>query len=113
MLFRSACMVVVKSDGKVYIPTQGPCTGIYAVDACALVVAGEMGARPEDVVAEFDPKAVFTPVGGGSDGTTAAAWVAKEAAVACRKVLLQAAASSLKAKPEDLDTKDSKIFFKV
>ena len=77
-----------------------------------LVVAEEMGAKIDDVVVEFDPKAVFTPVGGGSDGTTAAAWVAKEAAIACKKVLLQQAATSLKAKPEDLDTRDSCIFLK-
>jgi CO/xanthine dehydrogenase Mo-binding subunit len=82
------------------------------VEACSLVVAEEMGARIDDVVVEFDPKAVFTPVGGGSDGTTAAAWVAKEAAVACKKALLQQAATSLKAKPEDLDTRDSRVFFK-
>jgi len=107
-----SCTVVIKNDGRVYLPTQGPCTGIFAVEACSLVVAEEMGARIDDVIVEFDPKAVFTPVGGGSDGTTAAAWVAKEAAVACKKALLQQAATSLKAKPEDLDTRDSRVFFK-
>ena len=34
-------------------------------------------------------KAAFTPVGGGSDGTTAAAWVMKEAAGACKKQVLE------------------------
>ena len=33
----------------------------------------------------YDNKAIFTPVGGGSDGTSASAWVMKEAAVACKK----------------------------
>jgi len=96
----------------VYMPTQGPCTGIYAADACALVAAEEMGAKPEDVILEFDSRAIFTPVGGGSDGTSAASWVVKEAAIACRKLLLQQAAAALKVKPEELDTRDSKIFLK-
>jgi CO/xanthine dehydrogenase Mo-binding subunit len=107
-----ACTVAVKDDGKVYLPTRGPVTGMFAIDAIALVVAEEMGARIEDVIVEFDPRASFTPVGGGSDGTTAAAWVAKEAAVACRKLLLETAAGGLRAKPEDLDIKDSKVFLK-
>jgi CO/xanthine dehydrogenase Mo-binding subunit len=107
-----SCTVTVKDDGRVYLPTRGPCTGMFAVDAIALVVAEEMGARPEDVIVEFDPRAIFTPVGGGSDGTTAAAWVAKEAAIACRKLLLQAAADNLRVKPDALDIKDTKIFIK-
>jgi CO/xanthine dehydrogenase Mo-binding subunit len=106
------CTVAVRDDGKVYIPTRGPCTGMFAMDAIALVVAEEMGAKLEDVIVEFNPRALFTPVGGGSDGTTSAAWVAKEAAVACRKLLLEGAAASFRAKPEDLDIKDSKIFLK-
>jgi CO/xanthine dehydrogenase Mo-binding subunit len=106
------CTIGIKPDGKIYMPTQGPCTGMYATDACAMVVAEEMGARYEDVIIEYDPKAIFTPVGGGSDGTSAAAWAAKEAAIACRKLILQTAADSLKAKPEDLDIKDSRIFLK-
>jgi CO/xanthine dehydrogenase Mo-binding subunit len=98
--------------GKVYIPTQGPCTGIYAADAVAMVVAEEMGARWEDVVLEYDNKAPFTPVGGGSDGTTASAWVIKEACKLLRQQVLERAAPILKAKPEDLDTQDSTIYVK-
>jgi CO/xanthine dehydrogenase Mo-binding subunit len=117
--------------GKVYMPTQGPCTGIYATDAVALVVAEEMGAKWEDVIIEYDNKAPFTPVGGGSDGTTAASWVMKEAAALCKKKVLEAALnaangmggpsmfggparpSPLKgAKLENLDAADSKIFLK-
>jgi CO/xanthine dehydrogenase Mo-binding subunit len=48
----------------------------------------------------------------GSDGTTASAWVAKEAAVACRKLLLEIAAPRFKAKPEDLNVRDSTVFLK-
>jgi len=104
--------VTIQGDNKVYIPLKGPWAGYYGADACALVVAEELGAKVEDVILLYDEKAIFTPVGGGSDGTTASAWVIKEAAVACRKQLLQLAAGRLKAKPEDLDTKDTMVYLK-
>src|SRR5690606_22438656 len=49
---------------------------------------------------------------GGSDGTTASAWAVKEAAVACRKLLLELAATKMKARPEELDTRDTMVFLK-
>jgi CO/xanthine dehydrogenase Mo-binding subunit len=104
--------VTIQGDNKVYVPLKGPWMGVYAADACALVVAEEMGAKVEDVILLYDNKALFTPVGGGSDGTTASAWVIKEAAVRCKKALLELAASSFKAKPEDLDTKDTMVYLK-
>ncbi|MDR0843391.1 MAG: molybdopterin-dependent oxidoreductase, partial [Acidobacteriota bacterium] len=104
--------VTIQGDNKVYVPLKGPWIGVYAADACALVVAEELGAKVEDVILLYDNKAIFTPVGGGSDGTTASAWVMKEAAVACRKTLLELAATKFKAKPEDLDTKDTTVFLK-
>ncbi len=111
--FESYTMTVtIQGDGKVYIPLKGPWMGVYAADACAMVVAEELGAKIEDVILSYDPKALFTPVGGGSDGTSASAWVAKEAAVACKKLLLEIAAPKFKAKPEDLDTRDSTVFLK-
>ncbi len=107
-----SCTVTIQGDGKVCMPIKGPWSGVYSADACAMVVAEELGARIEDVILLYDPKAIFTPVGMGSDGTTASAWVAKEAAVACKKLLLQIAAPRFKAKPEDLDTRDSMVFLK-
>jgi CO/xanthine dehydrogenase Mo-binding subunit len=104
--------VTIQADNKVYIPLKGPWPGYYGPDAVALVVAEEMGAKVEDVVLLYDEKAIFTPCGGGSDGTTASAWVMKEAAVACRKLLLELAAPEFKARPEDLDTKDTRVFLK-
>jgi xanthine dehydrogenase molybdenum-binding subunit len=110
---------VVLNDGKVVMPTQGPCTGMFAADANAMVVAEEMGAKWEDVVIQYDMKAVFTPVGGGSDGTTSSAWVMKEAAAALKKLVLEAVATSPYtarlfggAKAEDLDTRDSTVYLK-
>jgi len=104
--------VTIQADSKVYIPLKGPWTGTYSADACALVVAEELGAKPEDVILLYDDKALFTPVGGGSDGTTASSWVMKEAAVRCKKLLLDLAAKKLKVNPEDLDTKDTMVYMK-
>ncbi len=104
--------VTIQADSKVYIPLKGPWTGTYAADACALVVAEELGAKVEDVILLYDDKALFTPVGGGSDGTSASSWVMKEAAVKCKKLLLELAAKKFKARPEDLDTKDTMVYLK-
>jgi xanthine dehydrogenase molybdenum-binding subunit len=98
--------------GKIFMPTQGACTGMFATDAVAMVVAEELGARFEDVVIQHDIKAPFQPVGGGSDGTTASAWVMKEASAKLKALILEEAAAALKAKPEDLDAKDSKVYVK-
>ncbi len=106
------CTVSVQGDGKVYVPIKGPWSGMYAADACAMVVAEEMGARMEDVILSYNPKALFTPVGGGSDGTTSSAWVCQKAAAECKRLLLEAAAPRFKAKAEDLDTRDSTVYLK-
>ena len=61
--------VTIQGDNKVYVPLKGPWCGVYSAEANALVVAEELGAKVEDVILEYDEKAIFTPVGGGSDGT--------------------------------------------
>ncbi len=104
--------VSIRGDNKVYLPLKGPWCGVYSAEANALVVAEELGVKPEDVILEYDEKAIFTPVGGGSDGSSASAWVMKEAAVACKKQLLELAAPKFKAKPEDLNTKDTTVYLK-
>ncbi len=104
--------VTIRGDNKVYVPLKGPWCGVYSAEANALVVAEELGAKVEDVILEYDEKAIFTPVGGGSDGSTASTWVMKEAALACKKLLLDLAAPKFKAKPEDLNTKDTTVYLK-
>ena len=123
-------------NGKVHMPTQGPCTGIYAVEGNAMVVAEELGLRYEDISIDFDPMEVFAPVGGGSDGTTASAWVTKECANLLKKQILEAAVKNAENPPaqggfggfgggkapapsplkgckaEDLDIKDGKVYVK-
>ena len=115
--------------------TQGCCTGIYAVEGNAMVVAEELGIDYEDVHIDFDYNEPFAPVGGGSDGTTASAWVTKECAAILKKRILDAAIenannppapsgfsfgppkkpepSPLKGyTPDDLDMKDGNVYVK-
>ncbi|MBN2039430.1 MAG: xanthine dehydrogenase family protein molybdopterin-binding subunit [Spirochaetes bacterium] len=121
-------------NGIVHMPTQGPCTGIFAVEANAMVVAEELGLEYEDVIVDFDYREPFFPVGGGSDGTTASAWVMKECAHILKKNILKAAIDEAEnpparsmfefgppedpspfkgLKPEDLDMEKGKIFIKA
>ena len=101
-----------------------------------MVVAEELGLNYEDVDIDFDYKEPFAHVGGGSDGTTASAWVTKECANILKKRILeaavenannppaapggfgfgqakQAAPSPLKGySPDDLDMMDGNVFVK-
>jgi CO/xanthine dehydrogenase Mo-binding subunit len=128
------CKLEVK-NGRVIMPTQGPCTGIYAVEGNAGVVAEELGLKYEDVNIVFDYRETFTPVGGGSDGTTASAWATKECANILKQRILetavqnannppapggfgggggQAAPSPFKGlSPQDLDMKDGSVYVKA
>ncbi len=123
-------------NGRVIMGTQGCCTGIYAVEGNAMVVAEELGLAYEDVVIDFDYKEPFAPVGGGSDGTTASAWVTKECANILKTRILEAVIENAEnppapsgfsfgppkktlpnpfkgCKPEDLDMADGKVIVKA
>jgi xanthine dehydrogenase molybdenum-binding subunit len=122
-------------NGKVRMGTQGCCTGIFAVEGNAMVVAEELGLKYEDVIIDFDYREPFAPVGGGSDGTTASAWVTKECANLLKKKILEAAIQNANApapaggmfsfgppptplpfkglSPDDLDMQDGKVFVKA
>ncbi|MDR0838656.1 MAG: molybdopterin-dependent oxidoreductase [Oscillospiraceae bacterium] len=86
-------------NGVVHMPTQGPCTGIYAVECNAMVVAEELGLEYSDVAIDFDYREIFTPVGGGSDGSTASAWAMKECANILKRNILEAAVEQIKNPP--------------
>jgi hypothetical protein len=57
-------------------------------------VAEELGLNYEDVIVDFDYREKFTPVGGGSDGTTASSWATKECANILKQKILEAAIKS-------------------
>ena len=90
--------------GVIHFPTQGPHVGIYAVECNVMVAAEELGVRYEDISVDFDYRESFTPMGGGSDGTTASAWVTKECANDLKRQILQAAARDA-ADPKRIETK--------
>jgi xanthine dehydrogenase molybdenum-binding subunit len=78
-------------NGVVHMPTQGPLFGVFAVECNAMVVAEELGLGYDDIQIDFDYRETFTPVGGGSDGTTASAWAMKECANILKLRVLEAA----------------------
>ena len=90
--------------GVVHFPTQGPHVGIYSVECNVMVAAEELGVKYEDIAVDFDYREAFTPMGGGSDGTTASAWVTKECANDLKRQILQAAAKDA-ANPKRIETK--------
>ena len=119
-------------DGVVHLPTQGPLFGVYAVECNAMVAAEELGLAYEDICIDFDYREPFTPVGGGSDGTTASAWVMKECANVLKRMILEAAVEESDnppparmmapprpappfagLRPEELDLAEGKVFVKA
>ena len=90
--------------GVVHFPTQGPHVGIYAVECNVMVAAEELGVKYEDISVDFDYREAFTPMGGGSDGSTASAWATKECAGDLKRQILQAAARDA-ADPKRIETK--------
>ncbi len=123
-------------DGVVHLPTQGPVFGAYMVEPNVMVVAEELGLEYEDIKVDFNYRAKFSPVGGGSDGSTASSWAMKECANILKKQILEAAVEYADSwpqfmvaplndppipqpgpfkglKPEDLDLADGKIFVKA
>ena len=120
-------------DGVVHMPTQGPLFGAYVVECNAMVVAEEIGLKYEDVSIDYDYREPFRAFGGGSDGTTASAWVMKECANELRRKILEAAIEYADnppepkrfgppppepgpfkgLKPDDLDIVDSRIIIKA
>jgi CO/xanthine dehydrogenase Mo-binding subunit len=77
--------------GKIHLPTQGPITGIFAVECNAMIIAEELNVEYDDVIVDYDWRNKFTPVGGGSDGTTASGWAMKECCAKLKKMILEQA----------------------
>ena len=104
-----SCTLDIRGDGKVYMPLRGPVRGQFIEDACAWVVAEALGAKREDVILDYDPRAAFTAVGGGSDGGTASPWACKEAAGLLRTALVNSVATSWATTADNIQIVDSVI----
>jgi CO/xanthine dehydrogenase Mo-binding subunit len=102
----------LKEGGKILMPFGATYFGTNAQDAAAMVVAEEIGAKLEDIIPEVDPHSPNPYVAGGS-GSMTLAWVAYRASVELKTKMLAQAATLLKTKPTDLDTKDSTVYVKA
>lgn len=107
----NAIALKLKSDGKVYIPFGSAYFGTFGQDACAMVVAEELGARVEDVLVQMDPSAPFSFIVSGS-ALGATAYAASQAALDLKGKIIATAAPMLKVKPEELETRDSTVYLK-
>jgi len=102
------------ADGKVYIPLGVPDIGVAMAESIAMVVAEELGARYEDVIANYAQYDPMSPnrLAFGSYGPCNA-FSAKEAALDMKEMVCKAGAAKLKVTPEEVDTKDSTVYVKA
>ncbi|NLD36475.1 MAG: xanthine dehydrogenase family protein molybdopterin-binding subunit [Desulfatiglans sp.] len=121
-------------NGVVHMNSKGAIIGNYIIEANMMVVAEELGLNYEDIRCELNHHEIYSPYGGGSDGTTASGWAMKECANKLKKMILEAAIEEANnppaaggfggfgpkqppnpfkgAKPEELDLQDGKVVFK-
>jgi len=102
-------------DGKIYIPFSTPYLYGGASRGVEAVVAEEVGAKYEDVIATFanyNDLGPNTALVGGSHFPSLA-FAAKEAALDLKEQLCKAGASSLKVTLEEVDIKDSTVYVKA
>src|SRR5262245_51230251 len=101
----------VHRDGGVELFSGSQDIGTGFRTAMAAVAAEELGLRPRDIKANVgDSRWPEGPGSGGSNTTNSVAPVVRLAAHDARLKLFAAAAPLLKAKPEELDAADGRIF---
>lgn len=108
----NAIALKLKTDGKVYIPFGSAYFGTFGQDACAMIVAEELGARLEDVQVQMQPGAPYSFIVSASD-MPSTGYAARMAAIDLKAKILATAAPMLKVTPAELDTKDSTVFVKA
>ena len=76
-------------NGIIYLPSNGTHIGHYGLECNAMVVAEELGIDYNNVKIVLDKHEVFSPYGGGSDGSTSSSWSTKECANKLKKMILE------------------------
>lgn len=110
---RPGAEVKIHRDGSVELFSGAQDIGSGFRTAMAMVVAEELGLKPEEVTPRIGNSAYpYGPASGGSNTTNSVAPVVRLAAHNARQKLFEIAAPLLKAKPEELDAADGKIFAK-
>jgi len=84
--------LILKSDGKIYMPHTEGLFGTYWPDCCAMAIAEEIGANLSDVVVHYDPTTQEWNTGTARDRGAGSSWAAKECAIDLKAKLLTAAA---------------------
>ena len=106
--------VKIHRDGSVELFSGAQDVGTGFRTAIAIVAAEELGLKPSDISPRIGNSAYpFGPASGGSNVTNSVTPVIRLAANDARKKLFEIAAPLLKAKAEDLDAADGKIFVKA
>lgn len=106
-------LLSLRSDGKIYMPYQEALIGTYWPDAAGLVIAEELGAKPEDVRVYYDANMPNWLQGDAADRGSSVSWAAKEAAVDLREKILSIIAPRMDMTIDELDIVDSEIIVKA
>jgi xanthine dehydrogenase YagR molybdenum-binding subunit len=106
--------VKIHRDGSVEVFSGSQDVGTGFRTAIAIIAAEELGLKPTDIMPRIGNSAYpFGPSSGGSNVTNSVGPVVRLAANGARTKLFEIAAQLLKAKAEDLDAADGKIFVKA
>ena len=100
-------------DGKIYMPYAESLIGTYWPDAAQLVIAEELGMKPEDVIVYYAPNYNNWQQGDAADRGSTCTWAAKEAAVMLREQIIAVGAATLGATAEEVDLVDSMVTLKA
>ena len=101
-------------DGKIYMPYAEALIGTYWPDAVQMVIAEEMGMKPEDVIVYYVPNYNNWQEGDAADRGATCTWAAKEAANQLKQQILATGASLLGAgSTDEVDIVDSMITLKA
>lgn len=101
------------TDGKVYMPYSEALIGTYWPDAVQLVIAEEMGMKPEDVIVYYAANYPNWQKGDAADRGATCTWAAKEAAIRLKNQVLAMAGPLLGVTAEDVDIVDSMVTLKA
>ena len=104
----------LNTDGKVYMPYSEALIGTYWPDAVQLVIAEEMGMKPEDVIVYYAANYPNWQKGDAADRASTCTWAAKEAAILLKNRVLSAIYMYVgAASPEEADIVDSMLTLKA
>lgn len=101
------------TDGKVYMPYSEALIGTYWPDAVQLVIAEEMGMKPEDVIVYYAANYPNWQKGDAADRGATCTWAAKEAAIRLKNQVLEMAGPLMGVTAADVDIVDSMITLKA